>query len=329
MAETPETLIAPKTPGLGAQGAGVLGDDQYRAVLSARGAGTSTFEGFVLTHGSEDPRDDDGGWFVYLDEAGRLPWSIGAAPCWPTDGGHASARAAPGAVTLVREQHDIEARLTAMVVPGRALELRRVTLVNRGDAPHTLGITSAFDIVLHEPEADRAHPAFSRLFVQTAWDPARGAITASRRARDAEESFPHLAHALLEDRVPEYETDRARFLGRTSGRDRPRALAGSPREALARTAGNVLDPIAALRVKRTLAPREVCELTFVLAAGWSRAEVLAAVDRAREDGAEKLFATALLAPGVDSPGFDAEFAATAAAPEGLMIPAMTKAMTAP
>ena len=314
MAETPETLIAPKRPALGAEGASVLGDDPYRAVLSARGAGTSTFEGHALMRGSLDPRDDEGGWFVYLDEAGRLPWSIGAAPCWPADGGHAAARATPGAVTLVREQNGIEARLTAMVVPGRALELRRVILVNLGDQPRTLGITSVFDIVLHEAEADRAHPAFSRLFVQTAWDPARGAVTASRRARDAGESFPHLAHALLEDLVPEYETDRARFLGRTSGRDRPRALEGGPREALAGTAGNVLDPIAALRVRRTLAPREVCELTFVLAAGWSRAEVLAAVDQARDDGADKLLAAALQGPLADATGFDAEFAAAGAAP---------------
>ena len=298
MAEVPETLVAP-SPSVPA-GAWMLGDDRLRVVVTDRGTGVSTFEGRALYRGSEDPRDDDGGWSIYLDEAGRAAWSIGASPCFPTEGALATSIVSAAGPAFVREQHDVLARLSVHVLPARGLELRRVTLMHRGTAPRTIGVTSAFDVVLHDAEADRSHPAFSRLFVQTDFDDVRGAVTASRRARGAGETFPHLACAVLEDVAPEFDTDRARFLGRTTGRDCPRGLgAGAP---LSRTTGNVLDPVAALRVVRTLAPGQHLELTFVLAAAATRAEALAALDRARAAGVSALAAEAVVPSAPESFG---------------------------
>jgi cyclic beta-1,2-glucan synthetase len=275
MAEVPETLVA--TPPPAPAGATLLGDETLRVVVSERGTGLATYEGRALYRGSEDPRDDDGGWAIYLDEPGRAPWSIAAWPCYPAAG----ARATASGPVFTRSENDLDATLT--VAAFEALEVRRVTLVNRAAKARTIGVTGAFDVVLHDVEADRAHPAFSRLFVQTAWDASRGAVTASRRARGAGESFPHLACAVLEDKAPENDTDRARFRGRTTGRDRPQALlAGGP---LAGTVGNVLDPVAALRVVRTLAPGAALELTFVLAAAGGRDDALRAIDEARANGA--------------------------------------------
>ena len=74
MAEVPETLVAPTPAPL--EGATLLGDERLRVVVTERGAGLTTFEGRALYRGSEDPRDDDGGWAFYLDEPGRAPWSI-------------------------------------------------------------------------------------------------------------------------------------------------------------------------------------------------------------------------------------------------------------
>ena len=293
MADSPVSLAVPARAAAGvrdAPGAWTLGNERYRTLITDRGTGVSQFEGFALNRWAPDPLGDEGGWYVYLDEPGLAPWSIGVLPVAPR-AGRAAAVGTRGSFTLIREEFDLEARLTVAVVPLRGLELRRVTVINRSGRPRAIGLTSAFEIVLHDRAADRSHPAFSRLFVQTDWDAARGALLASRRLRGADERFPLLAHAILEERGPDYDSDRARFLGRTSGRDRPRALLeGGP---LSRTVGNALDPVAALRATRRLAPGEVLELTFLLAAGWSRAEVIAAVEKARLDGPDRLIAEAL------------------------------------
>ncbi|HEX7088941.1 MAG TPA: hypothetical protein VF192_02325, partial [Longimicrobiales bacterium] len=98
-----------------------------------------------------------------------------------------------------------------------------------------------------------------------------------RRPRSAEEPVLWLAHALAGPGAAEYETDRARFIGR--GRDvrRPRALdAAAP---LSGTVGNVLDPVVSMRRVVELDPGEDATLVAVLAAAGSRDAALAAAAR--------------------------------------------------
>jgi hypothetical protein len=291
MAEVPETLVAPAP--FAPAGAWTLGDDRLRVVVTDRGAGVSTFEGRALYRGSEDPRDDDGGWAIYIDEPGfdkpgRAAWSIGASPCHPTEGALATSIVAAEGPAFVREQHDVLARLSVYAARAR-LELRRVTLVHRGTAPRTIGVTSAFDVVLHDADADRT-PRFPAVRPdRVRRGPRRGHRVA--RARGGRSSAPRLRRA--EDMEPS-STPTAPLPGRTTGRDRPRALASG--EPLSRTSGNVLDPVAALRVERTVAPGERLELTFVLAAAATRDEALAALDRARAAGFAALAAEAAAPP---------------------------------
>src|SRR6185295_4388652 len=102
------------------------------------------------------------------------------------------------------------------------------------------------------PDADHAHPAFSKLFVQTERETEPFALLARRRPRSPGERHPWLAHGLAGTRPNEVETDRARFHGRGGSRARPAALA--PGARLSGTLGNVLDPILALRRNLTVAP---------------------------------------------------------------------------
>ena len=69
------------------------------------------------------------------------------------------------------------------VPPGLDAELRHLTLRNTGAVTRTLEITTYAELALNTPAADAAHPAFSKLFVQTGWDPARNALVAWRRPR--------------------------------------------------------------------------------------------------------------------------------------------------
>ena len=91
----------------------------------------------------------------------------------------------------------------------------------------------------------RAHPAFQNLFVQTEFAPEVGALVATRRPRARDERQIWAAHvAAVEEQTGEviqYETDRARFLGRgRSVRSPVSVIDGRP---LSNTVGAVLDPL--------------------------------------------------------------------------------------
>ena len=135
-------------------------------------------------------------------------------------------------------------------------EVRRVSLTNSGrraarDRAHLLCRAGAGD-----GRADNAHPAFSKMFVQTEYLPEFGALIATRRPRSPDEPPIWAAHfAVVEGEVgadPQYETDRARFIGR--GRSIGAAAAMTDGAPLSNTAGTVLDPVFSLRQRVRIAP---------------------------------------------------------------------------
>ncbi len=253
----------------------LLGNGRYSVWLSEAGMGRSSWQGSALTRFAADRVCDADGWRLWLRDPGLgRTWSIAR----PT---HASKQgtvfAAPGVFAWQQRDHGVETRLEVCVAPVADAELRTVTVINRTDRTRTLEITGCVELVLHDALADASHPAFSKLFVQTARDEASGALIATRRARGHGESHPALAHLLIGAGSSEWETDRARFLGRGRTWNRPAAVA-SPRP-LSGTVGNVLDPVFATRRTVTLEPGEQCRWTFVLAAATTPDEALAIATR--------------------------------------------------
>jgi N,N'-diacetylchitobiose phosphorylase len=265
--------------------ASLLGNGRYATLVRATGTGFSAWNGCALTDFSADPTLDGGGLVVYLRDpvAGRL-WSVGRAPAGRAD--HYTARAGDGTVTIAREDGELATTLTTWVVADADVELRRLTIENRGAARRTLEVATYAEVVLHDPGWQLGHPAFAKLFVQT--DAVDGMLVARRRPRGPGEPSPCLVHALVGPGPLEWDTDRARVLGRGHDAERPRALASSA--PLAGAAGSVLDPALCLRRRVEVAPDAVATLFVVLGAGASRDDALAlgrrfadaaACDRAR------------------------------------------------
>src|SRR5690606_18297151 len=117
-----------------------------------------------------------------------------------------------------RTDEDVETYTQISVSPEDDIELRRITLTNRGETPRTLEITTYAEVVLATQAQDEAHPAFSNLFVQTELVPSRQAIYVTRRPRSADERPPWMTHMMAVRGAtvgePSYETDRMRFIGR-------------------------------------------------------------------------------------------------------------------
>ena len=138
--------------------------------------------------------------------------------------------------------------------------------------------------------AHASHPAFSKLFVETAWDDAVGALLAHRRPRSSGERTGWMVHGLAGPGAPELETDRARFVGRGRSLARPRALESMAR--LSGTVGNVLDPVLALRRTMELAPGAGATFVAALGAAAEAAAALALAARGAADGAAAALALA-------------------------------------
>src|SRR5208283_4117867 len=81
-----------------------------------------------------------------------------------------------------------------------------------------IDLTSYAEVVLGSAAADSAHPAFSKMFVQTEFVAGGGTLLATRRSREPAEPQAWLFHfSTLEGKAVgdlQFETDRARFLGR-------------------------------------------------------------------------------------------------------------------
>ena len=182
-------------------------------------------------------------------------------------------------MTYTRTNGEIHTLTEISVSPEWDAEIRRITFTNQGLEAHVLEVTSYSEVVLTTQAADDAHPAFNKLFVHTEFSNQPEALLAYRRGRTPEERFPWLAHSVsVEGKtvgVLEYETDRARFLGRGQFYDRPKAVVENQR--LSGTQGFVLDPIMALRRRVEIPPGQKVRLTFVTGVAETREGVLTMV----------------------------------------------------
>ena len=107
--------------------------------------------------------------------------------------------------------------------------MRRVSITNAGSEAREIELTSYAELVLAPQADDVAHPAFSKMFVETEYladhrhDPGDAAAA---RARASRRSGPRISPIVDGEAVgkPQVETDRARFLGRGHDVHRPIAV---------------------------------------------------------------------------------------------------------
>jgi cyclic beta-1,2-glucan synthetase len=259
----------------------LLSNGQYTVMLSNAGGGFSTCRGLAISRWRADATRDQWGQFIYLRdvESGRL-WSAGHLPVGLAADDYEVTYSVDKA-EIRRFDGDLETHLEVTVAPENNSEIRQVTIKNHGHRPITIEVTSFVEIALAPAAADLAHPAFSKLFVETEFLPDHRALLARRRPREAAQPPLWAVHvsalpAAAEPTV-EYETDRLKFLGR--GRT-PAAPAALERGAsLTGTTGPVLDPIFSLRHRVRVGPDEAASLSFITAFADTREEALSLADQ--------------------------------------------------
>jgi cyclic beta-1,2-glucan synthetase len=262
---------------------GLLGDIPYCVLITNAGSGYSRSNGMAVTRWRADAtRDDTGQWIYVKDLSTRRVWSAAHQPTGATPDRY-RVTFATDRVVFQRRDGDIETRTDIIVVPRDRAEVRVLAVTNRSRVAREIELTSYGEVVLADPDADRAHPAFQNLFVETEWSP-DGIILASRRPRSASESRPWCAHVVAPG--PEcvgkisFDTDRARFVGRGRTVRGPRALDDGV--ALSGAVGAVLDPIMSLRVRLRLDAGRTARVAFTTLVADNHDEARNVADRYRD-----------------------------------------------
>src|SRR6185312_12907419 len=251
----------------------LLGREGYTVMLDASGAGYSRWNGLAVSRWRAADRSPTGGYVYVRDKAGGNVWSASAAPC----GGAVQRWCDEAMVRFARRDGALVTTLEVAVDPGHPVEIRGVGLRNEGQVEREVELTSYLELVLGSQQADNAHPAYSKMFVQTGLED--GVLLAWRRKKDPSEPDVWAAHALVVDgdecRAREWETDRMRFIGRDGLLAAPAALRGT--QTLSGTVGTVLDPVFSLRTCITIEAGQTRRAAFVTAIAASREEVLALI----------------------------------------------------
>ncbi|HVC00718.1 MAG TPA: glucoamylase family protein [Steroidobacteraceae bacterium] len=265
----------------------LLSNGRYSVMLTAAGSGYSRWRDVAVNRWHEDGTRDDLGSYIFLrDLENSFVWSAGHQPT-AVEADSSEVTFTEDRAQFTRRDGKITTALSVLVSTEDDAEVRHLSITNGGIWPRTIEVTSYCELALAPPATDRAHPAFSKLFVNTEYLPAFGALIATRRRRQAEEADIWVAHQSVIDgalgSAPEYETDRGRFIGRD------REICPSPAAMdtgrLSGTVGTVLDPIFALRHRLRVAAGATAQIAFWTSAAPTRQGILDLIDRHRDANA--------------------------------------------
>ena len=271
----------------------ILSNGRYCAMLTAAGSGYSRWRDIAITRWREDVTCDCWGAYVFLrDVRSGETWSAGYQPSAAEPDSY-EVTFFEDRAQILRHDATLTTMLEVMVSPEDDAEVRRVSITNHGTRTREIELTSYAELALARQADDLAHPAFAKLFVETEFAPELGAILATRRQRSSGDPLVWAAHlAVVEGESSgdaQFETDRARFLGRGQTVRSPAAIAeGWP---LSNTAGPVLDPIFSLRRRIAVRPGATARVAFWTMAAASRDAVLDLADKHHDSMAFERAAT--------------------------------------
>ncbi len=260
----------------------LLSNGSYHVMVTAEGTGYSRWRDFAVTRWRDDAVTDQSGTFIYLrdGESGRV-WSATARPALSE--GVAQFDGDLDAVRFSCVDNEFDANVTVAVGSADDVELRRLCVTNVSARPRTLSVTSFAEIALAVPATDAAHPAFSKLFVETEIDGELDAIFATRRPSTPDEArlwFFHEAVVHGAAGTVSFETDRMHFIGRGRDLSVPEAL--QHHRPLLGHVGPVLDAIAAIQVPLVLGAGDSYTIDWFSGIAASRPECNALARRCRD-----------------------------------------------
>jgi cyclic beta-1,2-glucan synthetase len=235
-----------------------------------------------ITPWSNDPVSDPAGEALYVrdDDTGEV-WTATALPVRLPESTYRASHGA-GYSRFEHEHAGIRLTLTQFVPVSDPVKMSVLRVENRSGRPRRLSVTAYAEWLLGSSRAAAAPHTV------TSVDPASGAILA--RNPWSAEFGGQVAFLDLGGRATAWTADRAEFLGRNAGPERPVGLRRTHR--LGQAAGAGLDPCAVLQASLSLAPGASDTVTAALGQAADGPAAAALIARLRSTGADALLAAA-------------------------------------
>ena len=259
----------------------LLSNGRYHVMITSAGGSYSRWKDLAVTRWREDSTCDNWGSFCYVRdlESGQF-WSTTFQPTLVEPKKY-EAIFSEGRAEFRRLDRGLEQHTEIVVSPEDDIELRRTRITNKTSVTRTIEVTSYAEVVMAPAAADNAHPAFSKLFVQTEILRNENAILCTRRPRTKDEHMPYMLNLMtVHDAAVtdvSFETSRSEFIGRANSDQRPRALTGNA--PLTGSEGSVLDPVVAIRYSITLEPDQTVTFDIVTGMTDTRDAALHLIDK--------------------------------------------------
>lgn len=242
----------------------ILSNGQYSTMLTSTGSGFSKWGDFYLSRWREDATRDHWGQYYYLrSQSLDKTWCATFQPLLDTSK-KITSDFAEDRVHFYRADKNLTTKTEIIVSPEDSVELRMILITNESPRTQEVELTSFMELALATLNDDKAHPSFSKLFIQTKLGDNKKSLLATRRRRSKEEielwGFHTVSCDHLLSQKVEFETSRAHFLGRGRTAQNPKVFETTL--ALSGTTGSVLDPIFSLRVKLMIKTGETVKVVF-------------------------------------------------------------------
>jgi cyclic beta-1,2-glucan synthetase len=267
----------------------MLSNGRYTAMVTSAGSGYSVWKNIAITRWNGDSTTDDDGMFFFVhDVKSKHTYSPSIQPLQAENSVNTSRYTAEFGDDYARYEatHDnIKSSVDVIVTSESDGEARQLKINNTSLTTKHIVVTSFNSLALAPRETDSAHPAFSKMFVQTSVLTERNALIATRRKRAPEEREIWVANfAVVNDQIVnqfEFDTSRLTFIGRgkTIHNAEGNEVIHNGLNRLSSSIGAVIDPVFVLRHHIDIPPGKQVTITYWLLVASSRKNLLSLIDQ--------------------------------------------------
>ena len=267
----------------------LLSNGRYTAMVTSAGSGYSVWKNIAITRWNGDTTTDDDGMFFFVhDVESKRTYSPTIQPLHAENRVNHKRYTTEFAEDYARYEatlSNIKSSVDIVVTSESDGEARQLKVSNTSLTTKSVVVTSFNSLALAPRETDSAHPAFSKMFVQTSVLKERNALIATRRKRAPEEREIWVANfAVVSDQVAnefEFDTSRLTFIGRgnTIHNAKGNAVIHNSLNRLSGSVGAVIDPVFVLRHHIDIPAGKQMTITYWLLVASSRTKLLSLIDQ--------------------------------------------------
>ena len=195
--------------------ANVISNENYVVATNQKGQGVSKYKDFYINRFKRTDDYAQGIFFTFKNIKNKNIWSSNYSFNENKENQY-QISFMPDRNEQEIVEGNIKTKIETTVVSNEPVELRRVTLENRGNEEEILEISSYFEPVLSKKEQDYAHPAFNNLFLITKFDEETNSLIVKRKNREKTSEKLYLGVNLSTNNETigdlEYEIDEEKFI---------------------------------------------------------------------------------------------------------------------